>query len=196
LKPESDAELVALAQEGDMEAYNSLVRRWDPSLYRFARRLLGNDEDARDVSQEALVKAYLNIRRLRDPGKFKSWVHHIVLNLCRDRYRSPRSRAVTEAYEEGQPGELTMVTEGPVMAGPDVSAHRSGLSEILESALDRLPPEQRTAILLREYQGLNSEEIAEVTGVPAATVRTRIFYGLKTVRRILREMGIEGQHHA
>ena len=75
----------------------------------------------------------------------------------------------------------------------ELVAVSSDSAEVLDIALERLPADQRTAIVLREYQGLNSEEIAEVTGVPATTVRTRIFYGLKSVRKILKEMGIENQ---
>lgn len=185
----SDAELVALTQGGNLQAFNSLAERWDASIYRFARRMLGNHEDARDVCQEALVKAYLNIRRLRDPAKFKAWVHHIALNLCRDRHRSIKSRVVTQAYEEEAPGELEVATAKDTSA-PDQDAHRADLAGVLGRILDQLPAEQRVAILLREYQGFTSREIAEITGVPPGTIRTRIFYGLRTVRKMLRERGI------
>lgn len=187
----TDAELVVLTREGNTKAFNSLVERWDASLYRFARRLLGNPEDARDVSQEALVKAYLNIRRLRDPEKFKAWVHHITLNLCRDRHRSPRSRVVTRPLDDDEPASPAS-WPGAATAAPDREAHRAGLAGVLGEVLDRLPAEQRVAILLREYQGLTSQEIAEITGVPATTVRTRIYYGLKSVRRMLQDRGIDG----
>jgi RNA polymerase sigma-70 factor (ECF subfamily) len=188
--PVSDAELVALTQDGNLHAFNRLAERWGTSLYRFACRVLGNPEDARDVSQEALVKAYVNIRRLRDPDKFRPWVHHIALNLCRDRQRSRHARVTTESYAEGEPGEVHIVRRGRSPAAPDQEAHRAGLGGILEQVLDELPPEQREAIVLREYEGFTSPEIAEITGVPSATVRTRIFYGLKTVRRKLGERGV------
>lgn len=186
----TDAELVAEAQAGDLEAYNRLAERWTASLYHYARRVLGNSEDARDVCQEALVKGYLNIRGLRDPAKFRSWVHHITLNLCRDRQRSRHARVVTQAYEEGEPGEWKVVLGGKSSAAPDRDAHRSGLAGVLEEILEELPQEQREAILLREYQGFTSQEIAEMTGVPPGTVRTRIFYGLKSVRKKLQDRGI------
>ncbi len=187
----SDAELVALTQEGNVQAFNNLASRWDGSLYRFARRMLGNPDDAQDVCQEALVKAYLNIRRLRDPEKFKAWVHHIALNLCRDRYRSARSRVQMHAFEDE--GVLDrQIAEARRTPGPDQEAHAAGLAGLLGRVLDQLPAEQREAILLREYQGFTSQEISEITGVPATTVRTRIFYGLKSVRRMLQEQGLGG----
>ena len=185
----SDAELVTLTQSGNLQAFNSLAQKWDASLYRFARRFLGNDEDAREVCQEALVKAYLNINRLRDPAKFKSWVHHIALNLCRDRSRSARVRRETVSYEDAVAAAETV--RNPA-SDADREAYRTVLAEVLDDVMGRLSDEQRTAILLREYHGFTSEEIGEMTGVPATTVRTRIYYGLKSVRRMLNERGITG----
>jgi RNA polymerase sigma-70 factor (ECF subfamily) len=186
----SDAELVALSQQGNLQAFNDLAHRWDGSLFRFARRTLGDDEEARDVCQEALTKAYLNIGRLRDPAKFKSWVHHIALNLCRDRFRSPRHRAAKSGYEEGEAGEMQMVEAMGNARTGEREERRVLMGRLLEGVMERLPEEQRTAILLREYQGFTSEEIGEITGVPATTVRTRIFYGLKTLRKALNERGV------
>ncbi|MFN8180072.1 MAG: sigma-70 family RNA polymerase sigma factor [bacterium] len=183
----TDAELVARSQAGDVAAFNELAARWETALYGFTRRTLGDAEDARDVCQEALVKAYQNIRRLRDGEKFKSWIHYIALNLCRDRFRSPRSRSEHVPFED----------EGPDPHGAtrteraDQSAEAGSMSALLTAVLDELPPEQRTSIVLREYQGLTSEEIGEIMGVPAATVRTRIFYGLKALRTALRARGID-----
>ena len=190
----TDEELVAMSQEGDVAAFNSLAARWESSLYGLARRTLGNAEDARDVCQEALVKAYLNIRRLRERSKFKAWAHHIVFNICRDRFRSAQATAETRPYEEGGPDELQIAGARSRATGhaasPDHHAARAHTRGVLGAALRRLPSEQRTSILLREYHGFTSEEIGEITGVPAATVRTRIYYGLRAMRKILRERGI------
>ncbi|HMB71405.1 MAG TPA: RNA polymerase sigma factor [bacterium] len=186
----SDAELVALTQEGNLNAFNQLAGRWESSLYGFVRRTLGNGEDARDVCQEALVKAFQNIARLRDGGKFKSWVHYIALNLCRDRFRSPKARAEVVAYEEGGPADVAAPGR-PAVAATDAQAERTVLSGVLETVLEELPEEQRMSILFREFQGFTSEEIGEMMGVPAATVRTRIYYGLKTMRRLLEERGVQ-----
>jgi RNA polymerase sigma-70 factor (ECF subfamily) len=182
----TDAELVALTQNGDVAAFNVLVGRWEGSLYGFVRRTLGDAEDARDVCQEALVRAYTNIKRLRDGGKFKSWIHYIALNLCRDRFRSARHRSEV-SLEEGSAEEISGEDDAP----SDRVAEETVLSGVLHAVLSRIPSEQRTSILLREYQGFTSEEIGEIMGVPAATVRTRIYYGLKTLRKALAERGID-----
>jgi RNA polymerase sigma-70 factor (ECF subfamily) len=187
----TDAELVALTQEGDVGAFNQLAGRWEGSLYGFVRRTLGDTEDARDVCQEALVKAYQNIRKLRDGGKFKSWIHYIALNLCRDRFRTARSKAEILPYEEGGSEDLEKPVGGPGVLAPDAKAEATNLGDVLTSLLEELPTEQRTSILLREYQGFTSEEIGEMMGVPAATVRTRIYYGLKALRKTMNQRGLD-----
>ena len=184
----SDEHLVMLSQQGNVGAFNTLSARWEASLYRFARRALGNREDARDVCQEALLRAYLNITRLRDGQKFKAWVHHIAWNLCRDRFRSRASHPEVRSFEELREGEELGAPARTDPVGQDALKRRR--RRALQRILNRLPAEQRTAILLREYQGFTSEEIGEITGVPAATVRTRIFYGLRSMRRMLQEQGI------
>ena len=185
-----DAELVILARDGHLAAFNCLVGRWEGSLYAFARRMLGDSEEARDVCQEALVRVWTHLGRLREPDRFRPWAHHIVLNLCRDRHRSRRSRGRAEEYIEGEPAELRLVENVRTPGSPAADAHVAGLGEAVEKALGSLPAEQRAAILLREYHGFTAEEIATMSGVPAATVRTRIFYGLRSVRRTLAARGI------
>lgn len=186
----TDDQLVALSQRGDLEAFNQLVQRWETSLYRFIRRTVGNPDEARDLCQEALTRGFQNIERLRDGSKFRAWIHHIALNLCRDKFRSQRSRTELRSLDEFSAEELQAATQDARPLAPDAAVSRASLSELLGGALQKLPVEQRTAIVLREYHGFNSEEIAEITGVPAATVRTRIFYGLKTMRRVFQESGL------
>jgi RNA polymerase sigma-70 factor (ECF subfamily) len=152
--------------------------------------MLGNDEEAQDICQEALVKAYQNIDRLRDPAKFSSWIHHIALNLCRDWHRSSKRRLDPQSYEEGEGRDLPIIEAKGGQVAADHEAERSSLSDVLRSVFVKLPMEQRTAILLREYQGFSSQEIAQIMGVPSATVRTRIYYGLKSARKMLLERGI------
>jgi RNA polymerase sigma-70 factor (ECF subfamily) len=187
----TDAQLARLSQRGDRQAFGFLARRWDGRLFRFLHRMLGDAEDARDACQDTFLKAYMNIGGLREPEHFKAWIHRIAVNLCRDRYR----RAKYDTVELAAPGDengkerLEPVEEGP---NPLQEAERSDAASILRRTLARLPLEQRTAILLREVQGFTAEEIARITGVPAATTRSRIFYGLKALRRLLPEQGITG----
>lgn len=179
----TDTELVVLSQQGDLRAFNELAGKAHAGLFPFVRRMLGTSEDAQDVCQEALLKAYLNIRRLREPEKFRPWLHHIALNLCRDWHRSAQARPHFQSLDLEEGAEGARLSEmSLVPAQEEVIRWQTA-----QALLERLSLEQRTAILLREYQGFTSDEIAEITGVPAATVRTRIFYGLRAIHQMLAE---------
>lgn len=179
----TDAQLAALSQQGNRDAFGVLASRWDGPLYGFLRRVLGDEELARDACQETLLRAYIKLPSLREPAAFKSWLHTIALNLCRDRGRSPVLREV--ALDHAMPDEPTARD-----ASPFEQVHHDDLASALRRLLARLPIEQRSAIVLREFEGFTSQEIASMTGVPAATVRSRIFYGLKALRSMLPEYGI------
>lgn len=191
MQPLTDAELVARSQGGDPQAFRSLVVRWESPLYAFVRRTLGDAEDARDICQETLVKAHANLQRLREGDKFKSWIHHIALNLCRDRFRSARGRAEMVSLDEGGAEEFEHQAAHFPSNPVEETIDRASTSSVLQSILAGLPEEQRTSILLREYQGFTSEEIGEIMGVPAATVRTRIYYGLRALRKELGQRGLD-----
>jgi len=183
----TDAELVTLSQRGDLRAFNQLAGRSNAALYGFVRRMLGNADDAQDVCQEALIKAYVNIGRLREPEKFGAWLHHIALNLCRDWHRSAKARPAVQSLETVTAGGADAVPAARSLATAEPARERTDLLDDAQRLLERISLEQRTAILLREYQGFTSQEIAEITGVPAATVRTRVFYGLKAIHAMLHE---------
>ena len=186
----TDEVLVAMSQDGDVQAFNMLAQRWEGSLYQYVRRSVGNPDEARDLCQEALTKAYQNIERLRDGDKFKSWVHHIALNLCRDRFRTQKARTELRSLDDVTVDELELASSEGRLESPDTTAVRGQLADLMAESLSLLPPDQKNAIMLREYHGFTSQEIAEITGVPSATVRTRIFYGLKSLRRALEERGV------
>ena len=192
----TDEQLITLIHEGDPGAFNRLTERWESTLYRFIRRVMGNPDDARDVCQEALLKAWVNLPRLRDGARFKSWLHYIALNICRDRFRSRKVRGINQSYEETGAEALPADVTRPWHFTTERATERSSLRDLMEDVLTTLPVEQRTAIVLREFQGFTSDEIAEITGVPSATVRSRIFYGFKALRRTLRERGITEENFA
>lgn len=176
----NDAQLAVLSQGGSREAFTLLARRWEPRLQRFLHRLLGNEDDARDTCQEALLRAFVGIRSLRQPEHVGTWLHQIAINLSRDRGRRRGGLRVVGLDEAA--------AEWPdSAASPHEEAERSEKVALVRRVLARLPEEQRTAIVLREMEGFNASEVAAITGVPAATVRSRIFYGFKALRRLVGE---------
>lgn len=180
----SDAQLAVLSQGGSRDAFTLLARRWEPRLRRFLRRLVGDDEEARETCQEALLRAFVGIRSLRRPEHVGTWLHQIAVNQSRDR---GRRRAAHGLRVVGLDEDAAASLPSPA-AGPAEEAERRQSRDLLRRALARLPEEQRAAIVLRELEGFSASEIAAATGVPAATVRSRVFYGLKALRRLAPEL--------
>jgi RNA polymerase sigma-70 factor (ECF subfamily) len=181
----TDEELVARSMNGDRESFNELVVRWQRPVYALAYRVIGREEDARDVSQEAFLRAFRAIKSFRGQAKFSSWIYRITLNLCRDWMRRERRRPLTllaETPEISDAGSATPTVE-------DMAAQRD-LGQRVAAVMAQLPDEQRSAIVLKEYHGLTFQEIADLQGCPLSTVKTRLYQGLSVLRRELRSAGV------
>jgi len=183
----TDEELVARSIDGDVESFNQLVLRWERPIYALAYRVIGREEEARDVVQETFLRAFRGIKNFRGQAKFSSWVYRIALNLCRDWIRRER-RAPIQATPEGVDLVELAAEQGPVESIETLVA-RHDLSKIVEQAMALLPDEQRTAIILKEYHGMTFQEIADMQGCPLSTVKTRLYQGLTVLRRHLEKNG-------
>ena len=183
----TDEELVARAQGGDIESFNQLIVRWERPIYALAYRVIGKEEDARDVCQDAFLRAYRALPGFKGQAKFSSWLYRIALNLCRDWIRRQRRAPVSQLPEDMDAMELASET-GPVESIEDLVARRE-LSAIVEEAMSELSEEQRTAIILKEYHGMTFQEIADMQGCPLSTVKTRLYQGLSLLRRRLEQQG-------
>src|ERR687895_997091 len=161
----SDAELVADATHGHAAAFGELASRHELRLRHLARKVLGDPVEAEDVAQDAILTAYLDLGRLRDPERFGSWLYGIGLNLARMRVRArpPRSgiAAGRRVPESTQPS-------------PEQAVEAAELLALVRQALEVLPPAQRDVVLLHYYEGLTCEEIAAVLGRSTGAVRVRL----------------------
>jgi len=183
----TDEELVALAQGGDIDSFNQLIVRWERPIYALAYRVIGKEEDARDVCQDAFLRAYRALPAFKGQSKFSSWLYRIALNLCRDWIRRQRRTPVSQLPEDTDATELASEA-GPIESIEDLVARRE-LSTIVEEAMSELSEDQRTAIILKEYHGMTFQEIAEMQGCPLSTVKTRLYQGLSQLRRRLEQQG-------
>ena len=187
----TDEELVARSQSGDVDSFNELILRWERPIYALAYRVIGREEDARDVCQEAFLRAFRALPGFKGQAKFSSWLYRITLNLCRDWIRRQRRAPVSQMPEDVDPSEIA-AAQGPVESIEDLVARRE-LTAVVEEAMATLPEEQRTAIILKEYHGMTFQEISELQGCPLSTVKTRLYQGLSVLRRQLER---NGQLHA
>ena len=181
----TDEELVAGAIGGDTDSFNQLTLRWERPIYALAYRVIGRQEDARDVCQETFLRAFRALPGFKGQAKFSSWLYRIALNLCRDWVRKQRRTPVMQAPEGVDIADLAS-ERGPVESIEDLVARRQ-LSAVVAEAMTRLPDEQRTAIILKEYHGMTFQEIAELQGCPLSTVKTRLYQGLSVLRRHLEQ---------
>lgn len=187
--PVSDEELVARSMAGDTDSFNQLILRWERPIYALAYRQIGREEDARDVVQDAFLRAFRALPGFKGQAKFSSWLYRITLNLCRDWLRRQR-RAPFVPTPEGvdDVADLAAPNDGTTATVEDLVA-RKNLSQHVARAMRLLPEEQRSAILLKEYHGLTFQEIAELQGCPLSTVKTRLYQGLTVLRRELTRTG-------
>jgi RNA polymerase sigma-70 factor (ECF subfamily) len=185
----TDEELVARSVGGDLDSFNQLVLRWERPIYALAYRVIGREEDARDVAQEAFLRAFRALGGFKGQAKFSSWLYRITLNLCRDWIRRERRTPLAQTPEGVDLVELAGET-APADSVEELVARRQ-LGRAVEKAMAMLPEEQRTAIILKEYHGLTFQEIADLLDCPLSTVKTRLYQGLSVLRKQLRQAGVE-----
>ena len=188
----TDEELVARSISGDADSFNELVLRWERPIYALAYRTIGREEDARDVCQETFLRAFRALPGFRGQAKFSSWLYRIALNLCRDWVRRERRTPVVQPPEDVDLMEMAAAAEPSESIEELVS--RKDLARLVERAMELLPEEQRTAIVLKEYHGLTFQEIADVVGCPLSTVKTRLYQGLTVLRRELAKSAKVSSH--
>ena len=184
----TDEELVEACLAGEESAFDVLLGRWEKRIRGAIYRLVGSDEEARDLCQEAFLKAYKNLRSFKQEARFSSWLYQIALNLCRDRMRRRRGKTMV-SLDELEEGGAAMTVAGPTAL--DLLQERD-TSRLVAQAIEALPDEQREVIILKEYQGLTFLEIAQVLDVPISTVKTRLYRGLDQLRARLEREGFRG----
>ncbi|MEE2636259.1 MAG: RNA polymerase sigma factor [Acidobacteriota bacterium] len=185
----TDEELVALAITGDPDSFNQLIVRWERPIFALAFRVIGREEDARDVCQETFFRAFRGIKGFKGQAKFSSWLYRIALNLCRDWIRRERRSAVLTPLESETDTPPASEGASAVETAEDRTVRRD-LGRVITEAMSALSEDQRTTIVLKEYHGLTFQEIADLQACPLSTVKTRLYQGLTVLRRQLENSGI------
>ena len=190
-----DSRLILKFIDGDVQAFNVLVTRWQNRIFNFVFKVLGRREDAKDVTQKTFIKVYKNLRKLKDSEKFSAWIHQIAMNLCRDDMRKhKRSRTISIHQKirtsSGEDMELQdFLSDGSNEMLDDL--HQGEVVEIIRRGLNMIPEEQRIVIIMKEYQGLKFREISEILQEPLNTTKSRMYYGLNALRKALAELEID-----
>ncbi len=187
-----ESEIVARARSGDHDAFRTLVERYQGRAYRLALRVLADEEQARDVVQEAFLKAYAALDRFEGRSSFYTWLYRLVFNLCIDAKRRDRSANQVEWSEEQSlevaPGAAASAPEN---SGPAGELERKQLRDLMVRAIEALPDDARRTFVLREVDGLSYAEIAQSLCIPKGTVMSRLHYARRRMRAVLEDAGVE-----
>jgi RNA polymerase sigma-70 factor (ECF subfamily) len=185
---QSDLELVRRVQRGERGAFDLLVLRYQHKVVKLVARLLRDPAEAEDVAQEAFVKAYRAIGSFRGDSAFYTWLYRIAVNTARNTMASRQRRPLD--YEADLSESEQSVVESRMRHGdtPEAAALSEEIHTTVNGAIEALPEDLRTAIILREVEGLSYEEIAEAMDCPVGTVRSRIFRAREAIDRSLKPL--------
>jgi RNA polymerase sigma factor (sigma-70 family) len=175
--PVVDPELVRAAQSGDREALLTLLREIETHVYRTAYYMLGNEQDAMDASQEALIRIYTKIQSYEEKALFKTWVQRIVTNICIDKFR--RTRPTVSIDEHEMTFTAPRSVEDEILAGD--------LSQAIREAIDLLPEHHRSVVVLRYLHDFSYNEIADSLQLPLNTVKSYLFRARQQLQTLLRD---------
>jgi RNA polymerase sigma-70 factor, ECF subfamily len=167
--------LVQAAKKGDLEAFSELVKRYDRNVFRIAQHITHNEEDAQDVVQEAFLKAYTNLAQFQGNSKFYTWLVRIAVNEALMKLRRRRSDKTVSIDEDVETEEGSMPREvADWSPNPEQLYGTSELGDILKKTIQGLPPGFRTVFVLRDVEGLSTEETAEMLGLSIPAVKSRL----------------------
>lgn len=184
---EVDSELVARVQRGDKRAFDLLVLKYQRKIMRLLSRMVRDPSEVEDVAQEAFIKAYRALPQFRGESAFYTWLYRIAINTARNWQVASGRRPSTPTAIENEDGEtFSQIDNLTDISTPESVLASRQVVETVNAAIDALPEDLRTAIALREIEGLSYEEIAESMGCPIGTVRSRIFRAREAIAAQLR----------
>jgi len=181
----TETETIKVAQKGNLAAFNRLVMAYQRLAYNVAFRVMGDADAAADATQEAFIKAFRSIGQYRG-GSFKSWLLRIVSNTCYDHlrynHRRPREPLTPEEGDADYAPHLLDPAERP-----EEAVERKELSDMLQHAINQLPPDQRLILVLSDAEGFSYQEIAETTNLALGTVKSRLSRARVKLREMLQQ---------
>ena len=177
---ERDLSLVERFRRGDRGAFDRIVAKYRRDVYRVARRMTGNHEDADDVSQETFLRAYKALSGFRGDASLKTWLFRIAVNLS---INAGRSKSIRRESDEDPELEYDAQRHGP--SAGEILLERGEEELRVRRAVDHLPPRQRQVVILRIYEELKFQEIADLLEAPIGTVKANFFHAMNNLRKTL-----------
>ncbi|MCM8776613.1 MAG: sigma-70 family RNA polymerase sigma factor [Candidatus Omnitrophica bacterium] len=180
-----DDELIRLSQQGSKTAFGKLVDRYYEMVFVLAFGILHHHEGARDVTQDVFLKVFREIKNFKGESKFKTWLYRVAVNAAIDALRKQRPHEHLDGTDVSDEDEKPPLIVLDRRAGPREKASESEMRALVREALDKLSPDHRAALVLREWHELSYEEMAHALGIELGTVMSRLHYARKKLSEIL-----------
>ncbi len=185
-----DQLLVERVQKGDKRAFDLLVKKYQHRVVAVVSRFVRDPDEAMDVAQDAFIKAYRALDKFRGESAFYTWIYRIAVNTAKNYLVSKGRRPPDTDVEVGEAEQYGGAEALHEVGGPEQEMMKDQLEKVVYEALRELPDDLRTAVTLREFDGLSYEEIAEVMDCPVGTVRSRIFRGREAIDKRIQAMQV------
>lgn len=178
--------LIEKAKNGDIEAFEELIKQSEKIVYNIAYRMLNNCEDVKDISQEVFIKVYKNLKNFDEKSAFSTWIYRIAVNTCIDEMRKRKGKQTISIEEEVQQEDGAVKKQIPVqIETPEENYIKKERKEELLSAVEELSQTHKTVLTLRDLEGFSYAEIAEITETSVGTVKSRLSRAREQLKNIL-----------
>jgi RNA polymerase sigma-70 factor (ECF subfamily) len=181
----AEREIIGSCQEGDTESFGLLVKKYQKNMLTIAYRMMGNWDEAKDVTQDTFVKAYLSIKSFDKSTAFFHWIYRILVNQCMDRLR--RKSIIKKILEK-----IKNSSDEPIDS-PEQSLITRERKMAIQKCLQELSHKQRACLILRDLQGFSCDEVAQILGCRRSTVRVHLFRGRENLKKIINQKKKEGK---
>lgn len=182
---ENEKNLIIQSKSGDIQSFETLIKGYQKMAYNVAYRIMGNEEDAKDMTQEALIKVYKNLKGFRMDSSFSTWMYRIVMNTCKDELRKKKMKVISiDQPITTDDGQMHMEIEDKGLKPDEIVESRETQKEVHE-ALQAVSETNRVVVVLRDIKGFSYSEISEIIDVPVGTIKSRINRGRQELKNIL-----------
>ena len=182
--------MVEIAVRDNPDAFGEIVKRWERKIFALCFGMLHAEEDARDAAQETFISAYRNLPNFRGEAKVSSWLHRIAVNQCLTKQRRAKVRGESSLEDENFYGENESFA-APKSLSPSRAAEQNERLRLIRQAVAALPPELKEVIVMKEFEEMTFQQIAETLDMPLSTVKSRVYTALRQLRMKLERASLE-----
>ncbi|MEJ7860837.1 MAG: RNA polymerase sigma factor [Pyrinomonadaceae bacterium] len=185
----TDEQLVEIAVGNNPEAFGEIVKRWERKIFALCFGMLNREDEAKDAVQETFIAAFRNLKNFRGDAKVSSWLHRIAVNQCLTTKRRTKSRA--ESFIDDDESSNEQIFVAPAKISPSRTTEQNERLKFVQKAVQSLPIDLRQIVVMKEFEDMTFQEIADVLEIPLSTVKSRLYTALKQLRMKLEKTHLE-----